>query len=94
MFVDCHAKCLVVLPDSNRQWNMSENISEYPNIKFHENPFSMSRVILHRWADGQMTISLRMSLKRVNVYEVIRYDKMNINWAGEGVVVARNLRLR
>jgi hypothetical protein len=26
------------------------------------------------------------------IYEVIRYDKININWAGEGAVVTLNLR--
>jgi len=51
----------------------------------------MIRVILHKWADGQM-IFLRMHLTRVMFYEAIRYDKININRGGEGVVVTRNLR--
>jgi hypothetical protein len=45
MYVDLHIKYLLFLSDSDETWIFWQIFEKSPNIKFHKNPSSGSRVV-------------------------------------------------
>jgi hypothetical protein len=57
MYIVVHVKYPLFLSDCNETWILSTDFEKSPNIKFHENPTSGSRVVpcgrTDRWTHGQ-----------------------------------------
>jgi hypothetical protein len=52
MHVGLHVKCLLLLSNFVKNWNMSTLLIKLPIIKVQDNPFCSSWVITCRWMDG------------------------------------------
>jgi hypothetical protein len=61
MYICLHVKYPLCLPDSNETLTFSTELKKYSNVKFHENPFSGSRVIPGGRTDEHDEINNRIS---------------------------------
>ena len=52
MYIGVHVKYLLFLSDCKKTWIFSTGCPENFNIKIHENPFTLSGVVLCRETDG------------------------------------------
>ena len=53
VYIGLHVKCPLFLSDFNETWTFWTDFRKTLNIKFHENPFSGSRVVAYGQTDGR-----------------------------------------